>query len=48
MKRREFLAGLAGTLASPGAALAQADPLESIIRVVTNGAPSKAKSVTEP
>ena len=46
MKRREFLAGLAGTLASPGAALAQADPLDPIIRVLTNGAPVRKGKVT--
>ena len=46
MKRREFLAGVAGTLALPSAALAQADPLESIIRVLANGAPVRKGKVT--
>lgn len=41
MKRREFLAGLAGTLASPGAALAQGDPLDPL----TNGAPVRKGKV---
>ncbi len=45
MKRREFLAGLAGTLASPGAALAQVDPLDSIVKVVTHGAPVRKGKV---
>ena len=45
MKRREFLAGLAGTLASPGAALAQADPLDPPAWVVTNGAPVRKGKV---
>ncbi len=44
MKRREFLAGLAGTLASPGAALAQADPLDPPAWV-TNGAPVRKGKV---
>jgi len=46
MKRREFLAGLAGSLALPGAALAQVDPLDPLVRVVTNGAPVKKGRVT--
>ena len=45
MKRREFLAGLAGTLASPGAALAQVDPLDPLVRIVTNGAPVRKGKV---
>ncbi len=45
MKRREFLAGLAGTLASPGAARAQVDPLDSIVKVVTHGAPVRKGKV---
>ncbi len=45
MKRREFLACLAGTLASPGAALAQVDPLDSIVKVVTHGAPVRKGKV---
>ena len=43
MKRREFLAGLAGTLASPGAALAQGDSLDP--PVVINGAPVRKGKV---
>ncbi len=35
MRRRQFLAGLA---ALPGAALAQVDPLDPLVWVVTNGA----------
>ena len=46
MKRREFLAGLAGGLALPGAALAQVDPLDPLVWVVTNGAPVKKGKVT--
>jgi sulfur-oxidizing protein SoxY len=45
VKRREFLAGLAGTLASPGAALAQVDPLDPLVRIVTNGAPVRKGKV---
>ncbi len=36
MKRRDFLAGAAGALALPGAALAQLDPL---VRALAGGAP---------
>jgi len=45
VKRREFLAGLAGTLASPGAALAQEDPLGPPVGIVTNGAPVRKGKV---
>jgi sulfur-oxidizing protein SoxY len=45
VRRREFLAGLAGTLALPGAALAQADPLDPPVWVVTNGAALKKGKV---
>ena len=45
MKRRDFLAGLAGALASPGAALAQVDPLDPLVRIVTNGAPVRKGKV---
>ena len=43
MKRRRFLAGLA---ALPGAALAQVDPLDPLVWVVTNGAQVKQGRVT--
>ena len=43
MRRRQFLAGLA---ALPGAALAQVDPLDPLVGVVTNGAPVKKGKVT--
>ena len=46
MKRREFLAGLAGGLAFPSAALAQVDPLDPLVWVVTNGAPVNKGRVT--
>jgi sulfur-oxidizing protein SoxY len=46
VKRREFLAGVAGSLALPGAALAQVDPLDPSVRAVTNGAPVKQGKVT--
>jgi sulfur-oxidizing protein SoxY len=45
VKRREFLAGIAGTLALPGGALAQADPLEPLLRAVTHGAPVRKGKV---
>jgi sulfur-oxidizing protein SoxY len=43
VRRRTFLAGLA---ALPGAALAQVDPLDPQVWVVTNGAPVKKGKVT--
>ncbi|HUL92678.1 MAG TPA: thiosulfate oxidation carrier protein SoxY [Burkholderiales bacterium] len=43
MRRRRFLAGL---VALPGAALAQVDPLDPLVWVVTNGAPVKKGKVT--
>jgi len=43
VKRRRFLAGLA---ALPGAALAQVDPLDPLVWVVTNGAQVKQGKVT--
>ena len=46
MKRRDFLAGAAGALALPGAALAQVDPLDPLVWVVTNGAPVRKGKVT--
>ena len=46
MKRREFLAGFACGLAFPSAALAQVDPLDPLVWVVTNGAPVKRGKVT--
>jgi sulfur-oxidizing protein SoxY len=46
VKRRDFLAGAAGVLAFPGAALAQVDPLDPLVWVVTNGAPVRKGKVT--
>ncbi|HTF15360.1 MAG TPA: SoxY-related AACIE arm protein [Burkholderiales bacterium] len=46
MKRRDFLAGAAGALALPRAALAQVDPLDPVVRSVTNGAPVRKGKVT--
>jgi len=46
VKRREFLAGIAGSLALPRAALAQVDPLDPLVWVVTNGAAVKQGKVT--
>ncbi len=46
MKRRDFLAGAAGALALPGAALAQVDPLDPLVRAATNGAPVNKGKVT--
>jgi sulfur-oxidizing protein SoxY len=43
VRRRTFLAGL---VALPGAALAQVDPLDPLVWVVTNGAPVKKGKVT--
>jgi sulfur-oxidizing protein SoxY len=45
VKRREFLAGIAGALALPGGALAQGDPLEPLLRAVTHGAPVRKGKV---
>lgn len=45
MKRRDFLAGLAGALALPEAALAQVDPLDALVRIVTHGAPVRKGKV---
>ena len=42
MRRRQFLAGVA---ALPAAALAQVDPLDPLVWVVTNGAPVKPGKV---
>jgi len=39
VKRRDFLAGLAGALAAPGAARAQADSVDAAIRELAGGAP---------
>ncbi|MGB5079407.1 MAG: SoxY-related AACIE arm protein [Burkholderiales bacterium] len=39
MKRRDFLAGMAGALAAPGAALAQADAVDAAVRELAGGAP---------
>jgi len=39
VKRRDFLAGAAGALALPGAALAQLDPLDPLVRALAGGAP---------
>jgi sulfur-oxidizing protein SoxY len=41
VKRRDFLAGLAGSLALPGAAFAQADSLDPLVLVLAKGAPVK-------
>jgi sulfur-oxidizing protein SoxY len=46
VKRRDFLAGAAGALAFPGAALGQADPLDPLVRALTNGAPVRKGKVT--
>ena len=43
VRRRQFLAGLA---ALPGAALAQVDPLDPLLREDTNGAPVRNGKVT--
>ena len=45
MKRRDFLVGLAGGLALPGAALAQADSLDPLVLTMTKGAPVKKGKV---
>ena len=46
MKRRDFLAGAAGALAFPGAALAQVDPLDPLVRALANGAQVRKGKVT--
>ena len=46
MKRRDFLAGLAGGLAFPGTTLAQVDPLDPLVWVVSNGAAVRKGRVT--
>lgn len=46
MKRRDFLAGAAGVLALPGAALAQLDPLDPLARALAGGAPVRKGRVT--
>ena len=46
MKRRDFLAGAAGALALPGAALAQVDPLDRPVRALAGGAPLRKGKVT--
>src|SRR6266705_3017091 len=46
VKRRDFLAGAAGALALPGAALAQVDPLDPLVRALANGAPVRKGKVT--
>jgi sulfur-oxidizing protein SoxY len=46
VKRRDFLAGLAGSVALPGAALAQFDPPDPLVRALTNDAPVKKGKVT--
>jgi len=46
VKRRDFLAGAAGALAFPCTTLAQVDPLDPLVWVVTNGAPVRKGKVT--
>ncbi|HYU68818.1 MAG TPA: SoxY-related AACIE arm protein [Burkholderiales bacterium] len=46
MKRRDFLGGAAGALALPRAALAQVDPLDPLVRALSNGAPVRKGKVT--
>ena len=46
MKRRDFLAGAAGVLALPGAALAQLAPLDPPVRALAGGAPLRKGKVT--
>jgi sulfur-oxidizing protein SoxY len=46
MKRRRFLAGLAGSIALPRAALAQVEPLDPLVLAVSNGVPVKKGKVT--
>jgi len=46
VKRRDFLAGAAGALALPGAAFAQADPLDAPVRALAGSAPVRKGKVT--
>jgi sulfur-oxidizing protein SoxY len=46
VKRRDFLAGAAGAFALRRSALAQVDPLDPLVRSVTNGAPVRKGKVT--
>jgi len=46
VKRRDFLGGAAGALALPRAALAQVDPLDPLVRALSNGAPVRKGKVT--
>jgi len=46
VKRRDFLAGAAGALALPRAALGQVDPLDPLARALANGAPVRKGKVT--
>jgi sulfur-oxidizing protein SoxY len=46
VKRRDFLAGAAGVLALPHAALAQVDPLDPLVQALANGAPVRRGKVT--
>jgi sulfur-oxidizing protein SoxY len=45
VRRREFLAGLAGGLALPGAVFAQVEPLEPFATTVAKGAPLRRGKV---
>jgi len=46
VRRRDFLASAVGALALPGAALAQADPVDPLVRALANGAPLRKGKVT--
>jgi sulfur-oxidizing protein SoxY len=46
VRRRDFLAGAVGALALPDAALAQADPVDPLVRALANGAPLRKGKVT--
>jgi len=46
VKRRDFLGGLAGSLALPATALAQVDPLDPLVRALAGGAPVRKGKVT--
>jgi len=46
VKRRDFLAGAAGALAFPGAALAQVDTLDPHVRALADGTPVRKGKVT--